>query len=75
MLKRIEKKYPEKLTVYDSVTNFILLKIPKTDLVFQSLLSKGISVRYLGDFLRVSAGNTEENNEFINAFDTIICNL
>lgn len=75
MLKRIEKIYPEKLTVYDSVTNFILLKTPKTDLVFNLLLNNGIAIRYLGDFLRVSAGTTEENIEFANTFESIICNL
>ena len=74
-LKSIEQKHPEKLTVYGSMTNFVLMKMPMADFVFRSLLDKGIAVRYLGEFLRVSAGTSAENSEFIDVFKSIICNL
>lgn len=72
MLKRVEKNNSNKMTVYDSVTNFILIKMSESLRVFNSLLRAGIAVRYLGDYLRVSAGNTEENIEFIKNFKNII---
>jgi histidinol-phosphate aminotransferase len=69
MLKYVEEQNPEKLRVYDGVTNFVLLKVSRGEEVYDSLLQKGISVRFFreGNYLRVTAGTMEENREFVSA--------
>ncbi|OGV96161.1 MAG: histidinol-phosphate transaminase [Nitrospinae bacterium RIFCSPHIGHO2_02_39_11] len=60
------------ITPFPSETNFILFKTAKDSKeVFDRLLSNGILVRnfgddiYLKDFLRVTVGTREENDEFL----------
>ncbi len=40
--------------------------------MYQSLLNAGIAVRFMGDFLRITAGSTEENEELVKAFEAAI---
>ena len=54
--------------VYDSVTNFIFIKTPKAKEIYEKLIQKGVSVRYMGSYLRVTAGTERENHIFLNEF-------
>lgn len=71
-LQKLEKKYPEKITVFESCTNFVFVKVKQSKNVFEFLLKKGIAVRYMGDYLRITAGTLAENTEFLSAFEEAI---
>lgn len=71
-LKRIESCYREEMHVYPSVTNFVFIRMDQAKEMFQSLLNAGIAVRFMGDFLRITAGSREENAELIKAFEAAV---
>lgn len=71
-LKRIEINYPDRMHVYESVTNFIFIKMKDSKKMFESLLSAGIAIRYMGDYIRITAGTEKENEELIKAFEKFI---
>lgn len=48
--------------IYPSVTNFVFIKTEKAREVFEYLLSKSIAVRFMGKYLRITAGSDEEND-------------
>lgn len=62
-----ERNFPFFETIYPSVTNFVFIKTAKAREIFEYLLSQSIAVRYMGDFLRITAGSTEENKALIKA--------
>lgn len=66
--KQLEKSAGEDMYVYPSVTNFILIRLENAKEIHRYLLNEGIAVRYLGDFLRITAGSREENSEVLRAF-------
>lgn len=65
-------KYDEIEKVYETTTNFVFVKTPKAKYIFDELLKRSIAVRYMGDYLRISAGSKKENAEFIEAFEDIL---
>lgn len=54
-------------TVYPSVTNFLFIKTSRAKEIFEYLLSESIAVRYMGSFLRITAGSREENTALMKA--------
>lgn len=74
-LKRIESSYPERMHEYESVTNFIFIRMEDSKRMYESLLSAGIAIRYMGDFIRVTAGTEKENEELIKAFENLFSSL
>lgn len=54
-------------TIYPSVTNFVFIKTAKAREIFEYLLSQSVAVRYMGDYLRITAGSAEENKELMKA--------
>ena len=58
--------------VYDSVTNFIFIKTPKAKEIYDKLLQRGVSVRYMGSYLRVTAGTERENHIFLKEFKEVL---
>lgn len=56
-------RFPEKLEVFNSVTNFVVVKTPYAEALFGYLLEKSIAVRYFKNMsaLRITAGTAEEN--------------
>lgn len=58
--------------VYDSVTNFVFVKTPKAQEISEKLLSRGVAVRYMGSYLRITAGTEEENSIFLREFREIL---
>lgn len=53
-------------------TNFVLMKMKSAAAVDKKLQAQGISVRLLGDYIRVTAGSDQENERFIRAFQAIL---
>ncbi len=62
-----EVNFPFFEMVYPSVTNFLFIKSSKAKEVFEYLLSQSIAVRYMGDYLRITAGSSEENKALMKA--------
>ena len=54
-------------TIYPSVSNFVFIKTSKAKEIFEYLLSQSIAVRYMEDYLRITAGSTEENKALMKA--------
>ncbi|WP_411678188.1 histidinol-phosphate transaminase [Caproicibacter sp.] len=72
MLKSLEQIYCNQIHVYDSVTNFILVRVLESRRVFEGLKKAGIVVRYMGDYIRITAGTAEENMELIRCLKKIL---
>lgn len=51
--------------IFNTKTNFVFIKSKKAARLFEFLKAQGILVRCFGEFLRITAGNDEENNELI----------
>lgn len=66
-----EKNFPFFEKIYPSVTNFVFIKSSKAKEIFDYLLSCSIAVRYMGDYLRITAGSDEENKALINMLSDI----
>ena len=58
--------------VFDSVTNFVFIRTHKSKEIYEKLLQRGVSVRYMGSYLRVTAGTERENHIFLNEFKDIL---
>jgi len=71
-MKRVESSYSDEIQVYPSVTNFVYIKMKNAKGMYEILLKAGIAVRFMGDYLRVSAGSTKENAEFVKIFEMSI---
>jgi len=53
-------------------TNFVFIELEDAKLVYNELIKKSIIVRQLGSFLRITAGNREENESLIEALTNIL---
>lgn len=63
----IEAKFPFAEVIYPSVTNFVFIRTGKAKEVFEYLLSRFVAVRFMGDYIRITAGSDEENAALIKA--------
>ena len=60
-LKEIENNYSDKLRVIESCSNFVFIKTELSREIFDFFLSRGVAVRYMNEYLRITAGTQEEN--------------
>ena len=74
-LAELARAYPEKLTVSETVTNFVLVESPQVQMIYDRLLRRGIRVRKLQDTLRITAGSHEENQALIAQLQEILKSL
>lgn len=73
--ERVRKELEKitELTVFESATNFLLIKTAKAAALQETLAKQGISIRAFGDSgpltgcIRISMGTPEENDEFLQA--------
>lgn len=72
---RLSEQYSSLGYVYPTVTNFIFVKSNNSKLIFDELLKRSIAIRYMGEYIRITAGNEEENREVISALEEIIKNI
>lgn len=56
------------ISVFESASNFVVVKTEKADNIQKSLADKGIAIRRLGDCLRINAGSDTEQEIFFKAF-------
>jgi histidinol-phosphate aminotransferase len=71
-LNELSKIYPCLDKVYDSLTNFVFIKTSKGLAIYEKLLERGISIRYMGIYIRITAGTREENEELLTALREIL---
>ncbi len=69
----------EKVTVFPSQANFVLVRVPGADEVFEHLLARGILVKnlsraggLLSDTLRITIGTREENDRLLAALKEVL---
>lgn len=72
-LKKMEAEKEDIETVFPTATNFVYMKVRHSEEVFKELKKRSISIRLMGEYLRISAGTKEENDAVISAFHEIIC--
>lgn len=68
----LSKKYVKLEKVYDSVTNFVFIKTSLSKEIYEKLLERSISIRYMGSYIRITAGSPEENAAVVSAIDEIL---
>ncbi len=64
-LKELEQQYPDKLQVLSGNANFVFIRTATGKAVFDFLLSQGVAIRYMGDYIRITAGTETENKTAI----------
>lgn len=74
-LEAIAVKYTKLEKVFKSVTNFIFIKTASAKEIHSKLLERSIAVRFMGNYIRISAGTKEENNAVISALDEILSEM
>ncbi len=74
-IMELAKKYNKFDKVYDSVTNFVFIKTTIGKLIYEKLLEKSISIRFMGSYIRITAGTENENAAVIKAIDEILSEL
>lgn len=72
-LTRLAKRYPGKMKVYPTCTNFVYLEMSDARELFSELLKTDISIRYFKDgFLRITCGTPDENREVLAALEELL---
>lgn len=70
-LVNISKKIND-FKVYNSFTNFVFVKTPFGKDLWEYLKSKSIVIRYMGDYIRITAGTNYEVDETLKAINEYI---
>lgn len=65
-------KYPALEAVFEPKTNFVLIQTAYANEIYRKLLQNSIAVRCLGNYLRITAGSTQENQEFLLKLETVL---
>jgi histidinol-phosphate aminotransferase len=71
-LLQMQKKHAGLERIYKSDTNFITVKCKDAKAIWQALLEKSVAVRFTEGFLRITAGNGEEQKLFLEALQSIL---
>lgn len=71
-IKKLETKYCIFDRVYETKTNFVLIKTAYAKQIFDYLMSKSIIVRNFGDYLRITTGNQQQNEVLIEQLENIL---
>lgn len=58
--------------VYESHTNFVFIKVKNAKEVFEKMKNRGIIIRNMGEFLRITAGTKYENEKMLAELKAIL---
>lgn len=58
--------------IYESHTNFVFMKVKEASKVFEKMKSRGIIIRNMGEFLRITAGAKYENEKMLAELKAIL---
>lgn len=64
-MKKLEQQYSKSLYLYDSCTNFVFMRTPYAKELYTYLLDNCVAIRYMGDYLRITAGAPQENEKVV----------
>ncbi len=59
-LAKLEGEYPQYFEAVNGCSNFVYIKSPLGRELFEYLYSKGTAIRYMGEYIRISAGTERE---------------
>lgn len=68
----LKKACPKIERVYDSHTNFVFMRVENARGVFEELKNRGIVIRNMGDYLRITAGTEYENGRVLEALKSVL---
>lgn len=71
----LSERFFEIEKVYDSVTNFVFIRAARAREICDNLKEKSVSVRGMGNYIRITAGTPEENEIFLKAFRDVLSTL
>lgn len=71
-LVKLAQRYPVIERVYDTKTNFVLLRLPKAKELAEKLRKRSIAVRAFEGFLRITAGTKEQNAAVVFALGKLL---
>lgn len=71
---KLSEEYSTLGYVYPTVTNFVFIKSQNGKFIFDELLKRSIAIRYMGEYIRITAGSMEENVELLLALKNILEN-
>ncbi len=73
LLCTVTQKYPARVKLIETVTNFALLECDNAPLYYEELKGASICVRLIANkYLRITAGTTEENEVLAKALDAAL---
>ena len=58
--------------VFETHTNFVFMKVKNAKQVFEKMKENSIIIRNMGDYLRITAGNTQENEKMLETFKKVL---
>lgn len=70
-LLKLHAKYRAFDEVYEPATNFVFVKSKFAKEIYEKLLSRSIAVRFMGGYLRITAGTKEEHKALFSALEEI----
>lgn len=68
-VKSLAQKFPGQMEVFESDTNFVFIRTKKYAEIFQYMLENGIAIRKFAGYLRITAGNPEENQAVLKVLE------
>lgn len=74
-IKAISEKSNKLLYVYEPKTNFVFIRTEYAKQIFQALLARSIAIRFMGKYLRITAGSPEENAALLFALERVLTEL
>lgn len=72
MLRKLESAFPDDIRVFATHTNFVTLAVKDAGKRHEQLKNKGVSVRLLGGYFRITAGSEQENETLLTVFREIL---
>ncbi len=64
-LREIEEVHSDKIKLITGCSNFVFIKTKLGKEIFNFLLNNGVAIRFMGEYLRITAGTEDENAEVI----------
>lgn len=74
-ITHLSQKYPNEIMVHKPVTNFVFVKTGHNQELFGWLLDQSVAIRYMGEYLRITAGSPDENQEVLQLLDVFFKRL
>lgn len=71
-LVEISDKYPDHFEVISGSSNFVFVKTDVALKLFEYLKQRKTAIRYMGDYIRISAGTNEENSVVISQINDFL---